>query len=261
MAAGMFDNWCEIKKRGRGNKQLFTLHEKPEGRQVIRDELVERVRSHYDKLKQIADDVERLGFPGASGILKERMPQTPRGRSGEIGEIIAAEFIEYYTEFRIPVRRLRYKDGREMALRGDDFLGLHEGEREQLVLLKGESKSGRSMSKAVVRDARERLAAEHGRPTPISLLFVADRLLESGDERERSLGRRMRDEVVNKTVRPRHITHGLFALSGNEMEAIVGADLAAADKGHSHISISFRVIDHKAFVMEIFEEASNLGDC
>ena len=256
----MFDDWCEIKDGERGNKQLCRLREKPEGREAIRDELIERVRSHYDKLEQIADDVERLGFQGASAILRERMPRTRRARSGEIGEIIATEFIEYHTDFRVPVWRLRYKDGREMALRGDDFLGVDEDERERLVLLKGESKSRRSMSNAVVRDARERLSADDGRPTPISLLFVADRLLESADEGERSLGRRIRDEVAQKTVRPRRITHGLFALSGNAADAIVGADLVAADEVHSHISISFRVKDHGAFVREIFEEAGNIGD-
>lgn len=256
----MFDDWCEIKERERGNKQLCKLREKPEGREAIRAELLARVRSHYDKLEQIANDVERLGFPAASAILKERMPRTTRERSGEIGEIIAAEFIEYHTDFWIPVRRLRYKDGREMALRGDDFLGVGEDEKDRLVLLKGESKSRRSMSKAVVKDARERLAADDGRPTPISLLFVADRLLESVDEDERSLGRRVRDEVASKTVRPRRITHTLFALSGNSADAMVDADLVAADKDHSHISISFRVTDHKAFVKEIFEEAGNLGD-
>ena len=247
----MFDDWCVIKGREQGNKQLCRLREKPDGREAIRDELLARVRSHYDKLEQIADDVERLGFPGASAILKERMPRTTRERSGEIGEIIAAEFIEYHTDFCIPVRRLRYKDGREMALRGDDFLGVDEDEKDRLVLLKGESKSRRSMSKAVVKDARERLAADDGRPTPISLLFVADRLLESADEYERSLGRRVRDEVANKTVRPRRITHGLFALSGNSADVIVDADLVAADEDHGHISISFRVTDHKAFVKEI----------
>ena len=256
----MFDNWCDIKKCERGNKQLCKLREKPDGREAIRDDLVERVRSHYDTLEQIADDVERLGFPGASAILKERMPRTLRARSGEIGEIIATEFFEYHTSFWIPVRRLRYKDAREMALRGDDFLGVDEDDNARLVLLKGESKSRACMSKAALMDASDSLAADDGRPTPISLLFVADRLLKSGDEDERSLGRKVRDEVVHRAVHPRRITHGLFALSGNSADAIMDAVLTAADGVHSHISISFRVADHRTFVEKVFEEAGNLGD-
>ena len=128
----MFDDWCEIRERERGRKQLCGLRERPDGRRAVRNEFIDRVRSHYDKLERIADDVERLGFPGASAILKERMPRSPRARSAEIGEIIATEFIEHHTGFRVPVRRLRYKDGREMALRGDDFLGVDEDSRARI---------------------------------------------------------------------------------------------------------------------------------
>lgn len=195
----MFDEWCDIDETVNGDKKkLCLLTEKVNGRTAITDELVQRVRAHYDKLQQIADDVERLGFPGASAILRERMPRTPRARSGEMGEIIATEFIEFYTGFRIPVRRLRYKDGREMALRGDDFLGVDEDEEERLFFLKGESKSGQAVSNAVVTDARERLSADDGRPTPISQLFVADRLLEAANEDDSALGRKIRDEVALK---------------------------------------------------------------
>ncbi len=256
----MFNDWCEIEKRDHGKKQLCGLREKPDGREAIRAELIDRVRSHYDKLERIAEDVDWLGFPYASAILKERMPRTARARSGEIGEIIATEFVEFHTGFRVPVRRLRYKDGREMALRGDDFLGVKEDNKKRLFLLKGESKSGKVVSKAVVRRARKKLSADDGRPTPISLVFVADQLLESADEGDRSLGRRIRNEVAIKAMRARRITHGLFALSGKSATAVLGADLRAADGVHGHISISLRVNDHGDFVREIFEEAGNLGD-
>lgn len=257
----MFEDWCDIEETAHGEKKtLCGLTEKAGGRATIKEDLIERVRSHYDKLEQIADDVERLGFPGASAILKERMPRTPRVRSGEMGEIIATEFIEFHTGFRIPVRRLRYKDGREMALRGDDFLGVDEDEEERLLFLKGESKSGQAVSNAVVTDARERLSADDGRPTPISQLFVADRLLEAADEDDQALGRKIRDEVALRNVPARRITHGLFALSGNTPNAVLEADLDAADGEHSHISVGFHVDGHQDFIAEIYEEAADLGD-
>jgi hypothetical protein len=96
-----------------------------------------------------------------------------------------------------------------MALRGDDYLGIDEDEQERLLFLKGEAKSGRTVPTGVVADARERLSENDGRPTPISLLFVADCLLESNDEADKALGRRIRDEVALKAVPPRRITHGL----------------------------------------------------
>lgn len=256
----MIDEWLDIEETDCGDrKNLFALDEKDGGRTAVEDRLIDRVRSHYDDLKIIADDVERLGFPGAAAILRERLPRTPRARSGEMGEILATEFIEYQTNFRIPVRRLRYKDGREMALRGDDFLGVNEDEDERLYFLKGEAKSGQAVSAAVIADARERLGGDDGRPTPISLLFVADRLLEAeGDDKE--LGRRIRDQVATRTVRPRRITHGIFTLSGNDPAEFLEDDLDAADGVHNHISANLQIHDHQDFIAWLYEEAENLGD-
>jgi hypothetical protein len=61
--------------------------------------------------------------------------------SGELGEILATELVEEMMDYEVPVRRLRYKDGREMALRGDDFIGIRVNAAGNLHLLKGESKS------------------------------------------------------------------------------------------------------------------------
>lgn len=256
----MFADWCEIDEEPRGEKKILCrLNEKEDGRATVKAQLLERVRSHYDVLEHIADDIERLGFPAASAILRERLPRTPTARSGEIGEILATEFIEFHTGFRIPVRRLRYKDGREMALRGDDFLGVGEDEAERLLLLKGESKSGQSVTNTVIAEARRKLSSDDGRPTPISLLFLADRLLEAeGDDEE--LGRRLRDEIALKTVLPHRITHGLFTLSGNRPEKALENDLQAADGTHNHISVAFSIQNHQAFIADLYEEAGNLGD-
>ena len=64
--------------------------------------------------------MKRLGYKVAAKILSEAMPQTPKGRSGDLGEILATELVEEEIGLRVPVRRLRYKDGRNMAMRGDD---------------------------------------------------------------------------------------------------------------------------------------------
>ena len=67
--------------------------------------------------------MKRLGYEVAGEILSAAMPQTAKGRSGDLGEILASELVEEEIGLRIPVRRLRYKDGRNMAMRGDDFIG------------------------------------------------------------------------------------------------------------------------------------------
>lgn len=256
----MFDSWCEIQAKRQGKKYFRKLLEKTGGRELIRGDLIDRVRSHYDKLERIAEDVARLGFPRASVVLKERLPQSAKARSGEMGEILAIEVFEDQSTFRVPVRRLRYKDGREMALRGDDFIGVVIDKHEKLHYLKGESKSRKYMTPKVVDEARQQLLANNGRPTTFSLLFVADRLLDSADESEQVLGRRMRDELAVQQTHPSRITHGLFALSGNASHTAVLDDLKASDDVYRHLSISFRISDHKDFIEEMYAQAGQLGN-
>lgn len=259
MAGRMIDEWCVINENSQGGKKtLFIVSEVENGRLAVADWLVERVRSHYDNVERIAEDIKRLGFPGASAILRERLPREARKRSGEMGEILATEFFEYQTSFRIPVRRLRYKDGREMALRGDDFLGVNDDDGS-LYFLKGEAKSGINLTGAVISDARKRLDQDSGRPTPISLLFIADRLLE-GDGTDEELGRRIRDEVAVKSVPARRITHAIFTFSENRPESALTHDLQAADQAHNHLSANLQVDDHQEFIAWLYEEAENLGD-
>lgn len=159
----MIEDWLNIEEAEHGErKRLFVLGERGGGRVAVQADLMERVRAHYDDPRHIADDIAELGFPGAAAILRERLPTDARTRSGEVGEILATEFVEHQTGFRIPVRRLRYKDGREMALRGDDFLGIEEVDG-RLAYLKGEAKSGQAMAAGVINAARARLNDDDGR--------------------------------------------------------------------------------------------------
>ena len=108
-----------------GQKQYITIVEKPGGRAAIIDELAQTVRSHYDDLERIADDVEELGYEGAAAILKELLPTGVRARAGDLGEILASELTVEQLDFQVPIRRMRFKDGREVPMRGDDFIGVN----------------------------------------------------------------------------------------------------------------------------------------
>ncbi|MXP29699.1 DUF1837 domain-containing protein [Porphyrobacter algicida] len=254
------EDWLKIEEEELSElKSLFALSEIDGGRDWIEDELIECIRSHYDDPRNIADDITDLGFPAAGALLAERLPTSPRARSGEIGEVLATEFIEYQTEFRVPVRRLRYKDGRNMALRGDDFLGVFEDDDDRLLLLKGEAKSGQYMGGGVIEEARNRLTADHGRPTPISLLFVIDRLLEATGT-DRALGRRIRNEMGRRSLRPDRITHCIFTLTGNDPLDHLESDIENADELRPHLSVNLRIDDHADFIAWLYQEVSNLGD-
>jgi hypothetical protein len=222
---GLYERWCEPTKENDKRKYYWTYVEKDVGRDEIRDDLAETIRSHYDRLERIAEDVKRLGYEVAGEIIRTAMPQTAKGRSGDLGEILATELVEEEIGLRVPVRRLRYKDGRNMAMRGDDFIGAgYDGSGEKLWLLKGEAKSNKVLGKTTVKSARKVLNRDNGRCTPDSLLFVANRLLESSDLGDNKLGRSLRDEVGLTSLRADRIDHMLFTMSGNGPHASLKED-------------------------------------
>lgn len=264
MTPSLFDPWCNFEEEvldtpAPQRKRLWKFTEKPGGRAAIKNELCHRARSHYDALENIADDVARLGYAGAASVLKGRVPQTKKTRSGELGEILAVELVEEKTNFRVPVRRLRYKDGRESPLRGDDFIGIEQNGKGQVRLLKGESKSRVALAKNAITDARKVLKRDGGRPTPISLIFIADRLIERGGA-EKTLGQTLKDEVAKKSLAKSHIKHVLFTLSGNMPAKHLKDDLSAADVGREHRTINVQITNHQDFIKEIYEGIENLGN-
>lgn len=65
-------------------KLYWNLVEEDSGRDKARAVLAETRRSHYDRLKWIADDVECLGYAFAGKNPKAQIPQTKKGRSGDL---------------------------------------------------------------------------------------------------------------------------------------------------------------------------------
>jgi len=176
-------------------------------------------------------------------------------------EILATELVEEEIGLRVPVRRLRYKDGRNMAMRGDDFIGAgYDAAGEKLWLLKGEAKSNKVLGKATVTSARKVLDRDNGRCTPDSLLFVANRLLESNDPDDNALGRSLRDEVGLKSLRADRIDHMLFTVSGNGPHASLKDDIDATGTNRDHYVLNIHVEDHQDFIAAMYQEAEDLGD-
>lgn len=258
---GLFDDWCHHEGEKKKRKRYLLFREKADGRNSILKHLGKTVRSHYDRLDRIADDIKALGFEDAATILRTRLPTQPRSRAGDLGEILASELAEEILEFRVPVRRMRFKDGREIPLRGDDFIGVnYSADDNGLWLLKGESKSRKTLGKTTITEARAALNGDHGRCTPISLLFVADQLLNSTDEDDAALGRLIRNEVGRKALAKERIDHSLFTLSGNGPIAALKDDYEAADNGRHNTVINLHIEDYGEFLNTVYEEAADLGD-
>ena len=75
---GLYKKWCDGTKEKDKRKHYWTYVEKDGGRDEIRDDLAETIRSHYDRLERIAEDVDRLGYKVAAKISARRCRRCPR---------------------------------------------------------------------------------------------------------------------------------------------------------------------------------------
>ena len=89
---------------------------------------------------------------------------------------------------------------------------------------------------------------------------MANRLLESADEKEVALGRAIRDEVGRNSLRPDRIHHMLFTVSGNDPPVALRNDFETSGTERDQYVVNLRIEGHQEFIAEMYEEALNLGD-
>ncbi len=209
------------------------------------------VPGHYASPERIADFLERLGREKTAAYLREKLPQTPKIRSGDLGEVLATEYIGERTTYMAPIKRLRWKDHREMPMRGDDVIGVALPEDDAPIrFLKSEVKSRASLSTNVVEDARRALNNGSGLPSPHALAFVSDRLHEIGQDDLADLIAlaQLRDGISEGQVQ-----HLLFTFSGNAPDAFLKTDLENYGGPIHQTAVGLRVTKHQQFIAAVYE--------
>ena len=173
-------------------------------------------------------------------------------RSGELGEILAAEYVDNHTNYSVPIRKLRWCDHREMAMRGDDVIGIRQAKgKSPLYFLKTEAKSRATASTQVLKEARDALDADEGKPAPHALAFVADRLREMGDV---GLADLIDEAQWKHRIKKRQLEHLLFLFSGSHARKLQKKILKAYDGDISQMAVTVRAKDHQAFISDVFGE-------
>jgi hypothetical protein len=256
--AELFDTWCDTSEETDGRKTLWRATEEDNGRAVVLDEIAERARSHYVSDDEIATFLEVLGYDDAADVIRENYPEGATARSADLGEILCAEIVEEWCDHNVPIRKLRYKDHREQALRGEDVIGVRLTEENQLSILKGEAKSAQALSTDTVTSAREGLEANSGRPTAHAMIYLARKLLNSGSLDDQSLGELILKESKRAEVPKDRIAHCLFVLSGNPANDMLDDDFEAADGGRDQFIIQIQIPDHAALVEAVYEKVIDL---
>jgi hypothetical protein len=224
--------------------------ESTDAREAELPKLRDLIRGHYVDPDITAKRIAALGAPKTAELLREHIPKRKKSRSGDLGEILATEVAEQELKYTVPIRRLRWKDGREMALRGDDIIGIARNKKSKLLMLKGESKSRAALSTTVLDKAGSALDSDRGRPSRHSVLFVAERLREIGND---DLAEEL-EEAVLRSFRGTPVAHMLFVLTGSPPKNLLKTHLkSVARRRQVRHAVGVRISDHGKFIDILFE--------
>ncbi len=238
--SGYFAEWCDACPNAASlPKNLSVLFEKPAVRAHVLKALRESVRDHLVGLSSI----ERLGYPKCAAWIRERVPDGKKLMSGTLGEILATDYVEQVTEYRVPLKRLRHQADRKIAMPGDDLVAIKDGQKP--TLLKGEAKSRGKLSTSVLKEATTALVRHQGAPNPSTLAFMAGHVSE--EDRELIL------DLLNDKI-PYDVEHLIFTLSGNDPAEVLKehCNPAGACKTPRRL-VGVKVEDHPELIKQAFE--------
>ncbi|NVE90685.1 Hachiman antiphage defense system protein HamA [Vreelandella titanicae] len=247
-----FNDWSDEAKANVNGHMLCLVTLRNGHDAVAQEKAVETLPDHYAAPEQVAYVFERLGKEAAAKYLRQKLPTKPSLRSGDLGEIFAMEYIEERTNFSAPVRRLRWRDHREMAMRGDDAIGLLPGVEERPInFLKVEAKSEAALTTRTVTNARGALDNDGGLPSQHALAFIADRLREMGEEA--LSGDILKAQLVDG-IAAAQVQHLLFTFSGNDPSNFLRADLNGCGYAIPQSCVGLRIANHQDFIRKVFAE-------
>lgn len=247
-----FNDWCNAVNSAVGNHSLHVLTGNPASLATGIQATAAVVPSHYASEEQVARALARLGKPAAAELIQSRLPTTKAIRSGDLGEIYATEWIDAHSGgYHAPIKRLRWKDHRNMAMRGDDVIGLlQDPQTQRLHFLKTEAKSRVTLTAQVLTDARAGLDKDGGLPSAHALSFISARLLELNNA---PIADAIDDALLKHGIPTENVRHLLFTFSGNPPDVLLTTSLQAYLGAIPQWGVGLHVEGHAAFVSTVYD--------
>ncbi|HRO33045.1 MAG TPA: SAVED domain-containing protein [Brevundimonas sp.] len=242
--------WCDVATSAVGAHALHQITVKPGQVDNGVDLVAEALPEHYVAAHHLARVLRRQGKPQAAALVEERLPTTKQIRSGDLGEILGVAYVNELTDYEIGVFRLQWKDHRNMAMRGDDLIGIAEGDDGRAYFLKGEAKSAANIAAATITAARAALAGAEERPTPHALLFLSEKYLSAGREEICDL---IDEATLDRTIDLDQVEHLIFTFTGNAAGGLLTTDLQNYAGTVSQIAVNFHVPTHQNFIQNVFD--------
>ena len=249
-----FNDWCRSAIAEIGNHGLCLLTAEPAELATGIEATAAVVPGHYASEEQVSRALARLGKSAAAALVQGKLPTSKGMRSGDLGEIYATEWIDAHSGgYVTPVKRLRWKDHRNMAMRGDDVIAINlDPGSHRLRFLKTEAKSRVRLTGRVLADARTGLDKEGGRPSAHALAFISARLFELGDL---PLADAIDDALLKHGIPIQNVHHLLFTFSDNKPDALLTASLQAYQAVIPQLGVGLRVDGHAEFIGAVYERA------
>ena len=244
-------SWCKTKTEKVKNNRLTLVEGDPKKISDAIDEIAKAIPEHYTSPERVARVMRNLGKNGAAKLIEDKLPTSKNIRSGDLGEILGSLYVSEFTKYATGINRLRWKDHREMAMRGDDIIAVRPTHDGKAKFLKGEAKSNAFLSATTVSKARTALKSNNSRPSSHALSFLAERLHETG---EHDLADLIDAALLKEGIRLRQVSHLMFTFSGNDPRTVLHDDLRSHKGRVTQLSVGLRVKQHQAFIKAVFEK-------
>lgn len=244
-----FFNACIKTTKSISHHKVTKLEANPPYADLV-NELAPRLKLHYTPEKILA----KWGKPQLAKYLAEKLPTKQVSRSGELGEIIATEYINSGAlPYEVPIKRLRWKDTREWPMRGEDIVGFNFS-GAKVLFLKGEAKSRKSLTGGVISAARDALDSNRGLPQSYTLAFILERLYESNLDAK---AEQLEEYVLVKLPSYAQVAHLIFTFSQNDPLAFLVADAENAKKKLPLYSVGLHVTEHQQIISRVYKKAQD----
>ena len=250
-----FEKWFDISAEVVNGHDYTAVNLVASDLEPVVNEIACMVPDHYIDPESIASTLERLGKPAAAKKLRTKLPQEKIMRSGDLGEILGMEYIDNQTQYFVPIKKLRWKDHQEMAMKGEDVIGIRLIETSQKPhFLKTEVKSRKKLQTEDVQNARSTLNVNEGRPTPHALAFLGERLREGGSTKLADIidDAQWRDGIATSQMK-----HLLFTFTGNNPNRYQKAILETYGGNIKQQAVGLRIKKHQEFIAGVFEEVES----
>lgn len=248
-----FKDWCDFKYWTVADHYLQEVTADPKKTKTAVACVGRSVPQAYAAPSRLALMLDVLGKKKAAAYLADKLPKSKTLRSGDLGEVLCSSFVEEETEYSLGIWRFRWKDTETMSMRGEDALGFALTPTNKLRVLKAESKSRKSMTSAVIGEARKALCANGGLPSPHAMAFVADRLDELGNSK---LSAAIINVTLKTKLQPRQVKHLLFTFSESDPSRLLVNSLGEYKGPCEQLYVRLQVPEHQNFIKSVFSAVS-----